>query len=481
MTLRYNIVLKPIRSNVILLVALFGLIVSTFAIQGNYGNTQMAIAQNNSNSTIQLWSDLNKVNNTGTEGILSDNTLLYTIPNDTIVEDDFGALSDTLESTGANVTVLPNSGVMIVKPSGGNEDVFSSLSDETGNALPDRNFLRTMHGQTIPMGVDRIDADRPLSVNPSNSSNITNSTGNNPINATIGILDTGIDLDNPDLNVVGNVSFVPGAPTGDDDQGHGTHVAGIAAAKDNDYGVVGVAPGAKLIAIKVLDHNGEGDVATTVKGLEYVLANIEKFDVINISLGGYGPSNAESNAIAKIVSAGIPVVISSGNENANTRYMSPGNTEEAITVSAMYDNDGKCGAEGPTAILGTGESVTDDSFATYSNHGDLVDIMAPGTANSTLPIGLYDKPFDVWSGTSMAAPHVTGTIALIKAFSPDNITVDEIEDILNYNSIYPNMNCERFSINGNIYALGYADMTRDDDDADEPLLFAGIFRDQIRE
>ncbi len=477
MTFKRNSKLKPNSSNLILLATLFGIIVSTFAIQGNYGNTQMAIAQNNSNSTIKLWSD--QVNNTGPEGILSDNSLLFTIPNDTIAEDDLGALSDSIESTGANVTVLPNSGVMIVNLSGGNEDVFSSLSDETGNALPDRNFLRTMHGQTIPMGVDRIDADRPISVNPSNSSNISNSTGNSPINATIGILDTGIDLDNPDLNVVGNVSFIPGAPTGDDDQGHGTHVAGIAAAKDNDYGVVGVAPGAKLIAIKVLDQNGTGDVASTVKGLEYVLANIEKFDVINLSLGGYGPSNAESNAIAKIVNAGVPVVISAGNENANSRYMSPANTEEGITVSAMYDNDGKCGANGPTVILRSGESMTDDSFAIYSNHGDIVDIMAPGTANSTLPIGLYDKLFDVWSGTSMAAPHVTGAIALIKAFSPDNTTVDEVEDTLYENSIYPNMNCERFSINGNTYALGHVEMTRDDDDADEPLLFAGIFKDQI--
>ena len=113
---------------------------------------------------------------------------------------------------------------------------------------------------------------------------MTSKSGKKDVNVDIAILDTGIDLGHPDLNVYRNVSFIQGIETGDDDNGHGTHVAGIAAAKDNGEGVIGGAPGARLWAIKVCDSAGECKISNMIKGVEYVTQHADEIDIVNISV-----------------------------------------------------------------------------------------------------------------------------------------------------------------------------------------------------
>ena len=109
--------------------------------------------------------------------------------------------------------------------------------------------------------------------------------GSGAVDADIAILDTGIDLTHPDLNVYHEKTFVPGTSSADDDNGHGTHVAGITSAKDNSIGVVGIAPDARLWSIKVLDSNGAGSISDVIAGIDYVTAHSDEIDVVNLSFG----------------------------------------------------------------------------------------------------------------------------------------------------------------------------------------------------
>src|SRR5688500_177401 len=119
-----------------------------------------------------------------------------------------------------------------------------------------------IENQIIPQSVDRVDGDINLE-----------NINSNVIDADIAILDTGIDLDHNDLNVFHEKSFIPEATNADDDHGHGTHLAGIAAARDNSLGIVGIAPGAQLWAIKILESSGMGEISTLIKGLDYINQN----------------------------------------------------------------------------------------------------------------------------------------------------------------------------------------------------------------
>lgn len=132
--------------------------------------------------------------------------------------------------------------------------------------------------QTVPVGIRRVGAD----LNPTVVAAYLAKMG---VNVDIAIIDTGIQLNHPELNVVKNVSFIRGIRSGDDDNGHGTHCAGIAAARDNAAGVVGVAPGARLWAVKVLDRSGSGSMSGVIKGVDYVTSNAASIEVANMSLG----------------------------------------------------------------------------------------------------------------------------------------------------------------------------------------------------
>jgi subtilisin family serine protease len=254
----------------------------------------------------------------------------------------------------------------------------------------------------IPTGVNRVNAELNPTTVPGGS-------------ATLGIavIDTGIQLNHPDLNVLGSVSFVRGKKNGNDDNGHGTHVAGTIGAKDNGTGVVGIAPGAPLYAVKVLNRNGSGFWSDVIKGVDWVTANAGKIAAANMSLGGGGSDdgncgNTNGDALHKAIcnstAAGVVYVVAAGNSSADAKNSVPAAYDEVFTVSALADSDGQPNGTGPATSYGA-----DDTFATFSNFGADVDVIAPGVSiRSTYLNGGYATG----SGTSMACPHVTGGVAL---------------------------------------------------------------------
>jgi subtilisin len=285
-----------------------------------------------------------------------------------------------------------------------NENALAAIRNNPKVELVEPDQKMTMFQQTLPNGINRIDGE--LSSARSGGSGgvgvVPSST-----RADIAIIDTGIDLTHPDLNVFRDVTFVPGTTSGNDDNGHGTHVAGIAAAKDNNEGVVGADPGARLWAVKVLDSTGAGSISDIIAGIDYVTQHANEISVANLSFGCRCHSNALDIAIHNSVAAGITFVVAAGNSAADAESFSPASNPDVITVAAIADSDGRCGGFGPATKYGN-----DDSFATFSNFGSVVDIAAPGVnILSTYKGGLYAT----FSGTSMAAPHVTGAAALYKS------------------------------------------------------------------
>ena len=296
--------------------------------------------------------------------------------------------------------------------------------------------------QIIPQSIDRVDDDINLE-----------NINSNVVDADIAILDTGIDLDHSDLNVFHEKSFIPESTNADDDHGHGTHLAGIAAAKDNSFGIVGIASGARLWAIKILESSGMGEISTLIKGLDYINQNSNQVDVAVLSLGCECESGALDIAISNSIKAGITIVVAAGNEGKNARTFTPANNPEVITVSAIADSDGKCGGNGPSTPYGA-----DDTLASFSNFGDVVDIAAPGVEiYSTFKSNSYTK----LTGTSMAAPHVAGAAALYISLHPEASPKDVKNYLMNSGTNLSDL------CNGN----GHGYFVGDRDRFHEPLLY----------
>ncbi len=205
------------------------------------------------------------------------------------------------------------------------------------------------------------------------------------------VIDTGVEFDHPDLNVNTSLSktFItrgPDAQSANDLNGHGTHVAGTIAAIDNNFGVVGVAAGAKVVAVKVLDRRGSGSYSGVIAGVDYVGSTASAGDVANMSLGGPA-SNALDDAVHAASNKGIWFVIAAGNDGKDANNYSPARVTGTYvyTISAMDSND---------------------NWASFSNWGNPpIDYCAPGVSvNSTWINGGYRTI----SGTSMAAPHAAG-------------------------------------------------------------------------
>jgi subtilisin len=258
----------------------------------------------------------------------------------------------------------------------------------------------------VPTGVDRSEADKKQGLGDSTYTTT---------NVDIAVLDTGIQPDHPDLNVVGGVNclggiFFSSCTSGNfgDDNEHGTHVAGTAAAKDNGLGVVGVAPGARLWAVKVLDRKGSGYLSWIVAGIDWVRSQAPTIEVANMSLGCECTSSSMSTALTNSTNAGVVFVAAAGNSAKNASTFAPANHSQVIAVSAMADFNGRAGG-GAAATCRVDE---DDTFANFSNFGSVVDLAAPGVCiTSTVPGGRYDT----FSGTSMASPHGAGAAALYVA------------------------------------------------------------------
>ncbi|MHC4310790.1 MAG: S8 family peptidase, partial [Planctomycetota bacterium] len=193
------------------------------------------------------------------------------------------------------------------------------------------------------------------------------------------VLDTGIDYKHPDLddNCYGGVNVINPRKDYRDDNGHGTHVAGIIAAEDNDIGVVGVAPEAYLYGVKALDRNGSGWLSDIIAGLEWCVNN--RMDIVNMSLGADSDIQAFHDA-CDAASATVILVAAAGNDGGAVDY--PAAYGSVIAVSATDSSDG---------------------LASFSNYGNEIEIAAPGVnILSTYKGGGYETH----SGTSMAAPHV---------------------------------------------------------------------------
>jgi subtilisin family serine protease len=329
-----------------------------------------------------------------------------------------------------------------------NEKVLEQLKNNPlvsymGNDRKISAFIDThTENQIIPASVDRVEDGASLNnINP------------NFVDADIAILDTGIDLDHADLNVFHERSFIPGTINADDDHGHGTHLAGVAAAKDNSFGMVGIAPGARLWAIKVLESSGMGEISTLIKGLDYINQHQNEVDVAVLSLGCECESGALNIAINNSIKAGITIVVAAGNEGKDAGTFTPANNPEVITVSAIADTDGKCGGNGPPTPYGA-----DDMLASFSNYGNVVDISAPGVdIYSTFKSNSYTK----LTGTSMAAPHVAGAAALYISLHPE-ASPNDVKSYLLTSGTNPKDLC-----NGN----GHGYFTGDKDNFHEPLLY----------
>jgi subtilisin len=264
-------------------------------------------------------------------------------------------------------------------------------------------------GETVPVGIRRVRA-------------ATTSTAQSSADAAVAVLDTGLDLPNGDLNAVSGLNCVkPGTPA-QDDNGHGTHVAGTLAARNNGAGVVGVAPGTRLYAVKVLGSKATGTLSQILCGIDWVTRNAAQLNirVANMSLSGTGAndnncgqSNADPQhlAICASTAAGISYVVSAGNANTNLAGAVPASYPEALTVTAATDTDGIPGAKGPTPCSRTDR---DDRPWTSSNYAvattDAAHVVAaPGTCIVSTRRG---GGTTTMSGTSMATPHVTGALAL---------------------------------------------------------------------
>lgn len=239
----------------------------------------------------------------------------------------------------------------------------------------------TMHAiaQTLPWGINRIDADI--------SSTLAGNGAGAVTNVNVYIIDTGIAT-HADLNRVQHVNFAGGKNT--DCHGHGTHVAGTVAAKDNTSDVVGVSPGAPLTGVKVLGCGGSGTTSGVIKGVDWVTANAKKPAVANMSLGG-GASQALDDAVKGSADSGVFYSIAAGNSGADACNSSPAR-------AGMHNG-----------VMTSAATNSSDQEASWSNYGLCVDVWAPGVSILSTRKG---GGTTTMSGTSMAAPHVAGTGAL---------------------------------------------------------------------
>ena len=280
--------------------------------------------------------------------------------------------------------------------------------------------------QTLPAGIDRIEVDQ------NSTADIDGS--DDAMDVDVAVLDTGIDLDHPDLDAqAGKDCIDDGKSTTNDDNGHGTHVAGTVAAIDNGSGVVGAAPGARVHAVKVLASDGSGTISSIVCGIDYVTANADTFEVANMSLGGQGVSSSMRTAIQNSVDAGVYYAVAAGNDGVDvygadgtlgtSDDIIPAAYPEVATVSAMADYDGSAGGNGGSQIFQGCGQVQDDTIAAcftnfsqsvvstnpVSSPGAAIDVAAPGVSvlSTTNDGGTGTK-----TGTSMSSPHVAGSAAL---------------------------------------------------------------------
>jgi subtilisin family serine protease len=240
----------------------------------------------------------------------------------------------------------------------------------------------TPAAQELPWGIARVGADL--------SSTLAGDGSGSVAGVRAYIIDTGIDTSHADLHVVEHVNFAGGPNK--DCHGHGTHVAGTVGAIDNTRDVVGVAPDIELVGVKVLGCGGTGSTSGVLRGVDWVTANAVLPAVANMSLGG-GASAALDEAVLNSAAAGIFYAVAAGNDGGDACLGSPA----------------RAGAGSDNGVMTTAATGSANQEASFSNHGDCVDIWAPGVGVLSTKKG---GGTTTYSGTSMASPHAAGGAAL---------------------------------------------------------------------
>jgi len=275
--------------------------------------------------------------------------------------------------TDAEVTELSaSSEILYVEPDSNVEMLSHGKPDKADKAVKNMD----KHGQTVPWGIASIGAAATLHKYDGKK-------------VKVAVFDTGVS-NHEDLEISGGVSFVDYTDSYSDDNGHGTHVAGTIAAKNNKLGVVGVAPDAEIYAVKILDSAGRGSYSGIIAALEWAVDN--GIEIINMSLGSNQFSSVLHVAIKYAVEEGIIIVAAAGNQ---------GEGEDTVMYPAKYPE-----------VVAVGAVTEEYKAANFSSRGLGINIVAPGAeVLSTLNDGEYAS----MSGTSMAAPHVSGALAALKS------------------------------------------------------------------
>lgn len=357
-------------------------------------------------------------------------------------------------------------------------EVIHRLQDEVLDSLPADSFVVTARWEHVPAlaGVMNADAIAALEANPAVAKvdldvggrahlkvsvpliggDVVHRNLHTGAGVTVAILDTGIDEPHPDLKDAlvdeacfctnangtgccpGGVTQKTGSGAAADDEGHGSNVAGIVASRGVAFGNVGVgvAPGARLVAVKVLDSTGGFDnTAQIISGLNWVIQNHPEVKVINMSLGtddlypsycDSGPAYAVtfSSVIATLKGNGVITFVSSGNEKSSTSMPAPACIKNAVSVGAVWK--GNVGHQYVSYFDCTDATTAADQVTCFSNSNNTLDLLAPGA-----PI-ISDYKGGSWStfwGTSQASPHAAGAAAVLLAISP-KLTPDAIEQTL---------------------------------------------------
>jgi len=342
-----KIIFGAISAMVMFSLALFVVQTNIFTVQANDGN-------NNSGRKIIIF-------NTGLNDAAKDEIITYAGGVKLKNLDLIGARAVWVPSRAAAAKLAAHPSVLRV-----DEDI---IVEALGKPAPS-----PQPAQVLPWGIDRVDAEKVWG-------------GNTADTVKVGIIDTGISKDHQDLsvNIKGGVNTINPIKGWNDDNGHGSHVAGITAALNNTIGVVGGGPDIDLYAIKVLSRSGSGFLSDVIEGIQWAVVN--NMQVINMSLGASSDVQSFHDAVIVAKNAGIVVVAAAGNSGGTVSF--PAAYDEVIAVSATDSSD---------------------TIAYFSSRGPEVDLAAPG-------VGIYSTykgtGYATLSGTSMAAPHVSAVAALI--------------------------------------------------------------------
>ncbi len=277
---------------------------------------------------------------------------------------------------------------------------IKDLKNDPNVLTVEPDVIVKVKSQTVDWGMSKIQAPAAW------SSNLTGK------GVKIGVVDTGI-ANHEDLTVAGGVAFTSYTSSYTDDNGHGTHVAGIIGAKNNSYGTVGVANDASLYAVKVLGSDGSGYLSDIIAGIDWCITN--KMDIINLSLGSSTPSAALQQEVDKAYSQGVLVVAAAGNDGT-----SDGSTD-TVNYPAKYSN----------SVIAVSATDSNNQRASFSSTGNEIEVAAPGT---NIRSTYLNNQYVTMSGTSMATPFVTGDLALLKqaypSLSPNQLRAKLRENVI---------------------------------------------------